>query len=109
MEDGMPKLTKAEQLQIMQDKSDVIIKLQRELQKYIQDYKLTNPQDLLTAPNQAIPKHNKGAKRQVKDMTLWEQVPPGPGMPHTMVTKKGKWRHWCPCHHKWTQHLPAHP
>ncbi len=38
MEDGMPKLTKAGQLQIMQGKSDVIIKLQRELQKDIQDY-----------------------------------------------------------------------
>jgi len=35
-EDGMPKLTKTEQLQTMQDKSDVIIKLQRELQKDIQ-------------------------------------------------------------------------
>ena len=30
-EDSMPELTKAEQLQIMQDKSDAIIKLQREL------------------------------------------------------------------------------
>ncbi len=44
MEDDMPKLIKAEQLQIMQDKSDVIIKLQWELQKEIQDYKLTNLQ-----------------------------------------------------------------
>jgi len=104
MEDGMPKLTKTEQLQIMQDKSDVIINFQRELQKDIQDYKLTNLQDLLTAPNQAIPKHNKGAKRQVEDVVLWEQVSPGPGVPHTMVTKKGKWKHLCPHHHKWTQH-----
>ena len=106
MEDGMPKLTKTEQLQIMQDKSDVIIKLQRELQKDIQDYKLTNLQYLLTEPDQAIPKHNKGAKRQVEDVVLWERVPPGPGVPHTMVTKKGKHRHWCPHHHKWTQHTP---
>ena len=105
MEDGMPKLTKAGQLQIMQGKSDVIIKLQRELQKDIQDYKLTNLQDLLTAPNQAIPKHNKGAKRQVKDVVLWERVPTGPGAPNTMMTKKGKNRHWCPCHHKKN---PAH-
>ena len=102
----MPKLTKAEQLQIMQDKSDVIIKLQWELQKDIQDYKLPNLQDLLTEPNQAIPKHNKGAKRQVKDVVLWERVPTGPGVPHTMVTKTGKYRHWCPHHHKWTQHTP---
>jgi len=106
MEDGMPKLTKTEQLQIMQDKSDVIIKLQRELQKEIQDYKLTNLQYLLTEPNQAIPKHNKGAKRQVKDVVLWERVPLGPGVPHTMVTKKSKYRHWCPHHHKWTHHTP---
>ena len=106
MEDGMPKLTKAGQLQIMQGKSDVIIKLQRELQKDIQDYKRTNLQYLLTEPNQVIPKHNKGAKRQVEDVVLWERVPPGPGVPHTMVTKKGKHRHWCPHHHKWTQHTP---
>ncbi len=107
VEDGMPKLTKTEQLQIMQDKSDVIIKIQWELQKDIQDYKLTNLQDLLTEPDQTIPKHNKGAKRQVEEVVLWEQVPPGPGVPHTMVTKKGKWRHWCPHHHKWTQHIPT--
>ena len=106
MEDGIPKLTKAGQLQIMQGKSDVIIKLQRELQKDIQDYKRTNLQYLLTEPNQVIPKHNKGAKRQVEDVVLWERVPPGPGVPHTMVTKKSKHRHWCPHHHKWTQHTP---
>ena len=84
MEDGMPKLTKAGQLQIMQGKSVVIIKLQRELQKDIQDYKLANLQYLLTEPDQAIPKHNKGAKLQVEDVVLWERVPPGPGVPHTM-------------------------
>jgi hypothetical protein len=106
MGDGMPKLTKAGQLQIMQGKSNVIIKLQRELQKDIQDYKLADLQYLLAEPNQAIPKHNKGAKRQVKDVVLWERVPPGPGVPHTMVTKKSKHRHWCPHHHKWTQHTP---
>ena len=38
MEDGMPKLTNAEQLQKLQDKADVISKLQRELQKDIQAY-----------------------------------------------------------------------
>jgi hypothetical protein len=37
MEDSMPELTKAEKLQIMQDKSDVTIELQREL---IQAYEL---------------------------------------------------------------------
>jgi hypothetical protein len=47
MKDGMPKLTKTEQLQIMQDKADVIAMLQRELQKDIQDYKLGNLEDLL--------------------------------------------------------------
>jgi hypothetical protein len=106
MEDGMPKLTKAEQLQTMQDKSDVIIELQRELQKDIQAYKLSRLEDLLTVPDLAILKHNKGAKRQVEEVVLWEQVPPGPGVPHKMVTKKGKWKHWCPHHHKWTQHPP---
>jgi hypothetical protein len=106
MEDGMPKLTKAGQLQIMQGKSDVIIKLQRELQKDIQDYKLADLQYLLSEPDQVIPKHNKGAKRQVEDVMVWERVPPGPGVPHTMVTKRGKHRHWCPHHHKWTQHTP---
>ena len=89
----MPKLTKAEQLQIMRGKSNLIIKLQRELQKDIHDYKLAKPQYLLAEPDQAIPKHNKGAKRQVEDVVLWERVPPGPGVPHTMVTKKGKHRH----------------
>ncbi len=106
MEDGMPKLTKAGQFQIMQGKSNLIIKLQREIQKEIQDYKLAEPQYLLAEPNQAIPKHNKGAKRQVEDVVVWERVPPGPGVPHTMVTKKGKHRHWFPHHRKWTQHTP---
>jgi hypothetical protein len=36
MEDGMPKLTNAEQLQKMQDKADAISKLHQELQKDIQ-------------------------------------------------------------------------
>jgi hypothetical protein len=39
MEDGMPKSTTTEQLQKMQDKADVISKLQQELQKYIQAFK----------------------------------------------------------------------
>ena len=78
MEDGMPKITKAEQLQIMQEKSDVIIKIQRELQEDIQAYKLSHLQDLLTVPDQAILKHDKGAKHQVEDVVLWERVPPGP-------------------------------
>ncbi len=69
----MPKLTKAGQLQIMQGKSNVIIKLQRELQKDIQDYKRTNLQYLLTEPDQVIPKHSKGAKRQVEDVVVWER------------------------------------
>jgi len=92
-----------EQLQI---KSDVIIKLQRELQEEIQDYKLGSREDLLTVLDLAIPKHNRGAGRQFEDEVLWERVPPGPGVPHTMVTNKGKLRHWCPHHHKWTQHTP---
>ena len=71
MEDGMPKLTKAEKIQIMQDKSDVIIELEQELQKDIQDYKLSRLEDLLTVPDLTILKHNKGAKRQVKDVVLW--------------------------------------
>jgi hypothetical protein len=105
-DNNMPKLTKAGQLQIMQGKSNVIIKLQRELQKDIQDYKLNDLQYLLTEPGQVIPKHNKGAKRQVEDVVVWERIPLGPGVPHTMVTKKCKHRHWCPHHHKWTQHTP---
>ncbi len=44
MEDGMPKCTTAEQLQKMQDKADAISKLQRELQKDIQAYKLSRLQ-----------------------------------------------------------------
>jgi hypothetical protein len=108
----------------MQDKADSIRKLQRELQKEIQAYKLSRLQDddvssnvsntgtknkaphTLAVPDQAIQKHNKGTKRQVEDVVLWERVPPEPGVPHTMVTKRGKWRHWCPHHHKWTQHTP---
>ena len=112
----MPKLTNTEQLQKMQDKADAISKLQRELQKDIQAYKLCRLQDdddssdvsstgtknetphTLAVPNQAVQKHNKGAKCQVGDAALWERVPPGHGVPHTMVTKRGKWRHWCPHH-----------
>jgi hypothetical protein len=104
MKDSMPNLTKTEQLQIMQDKADTIAKLQRELQKDIQDYKLGNLADLLTATDQSIPRHNRGTKRELDDEVLWERMPPGPGVPHTMMTKKGKVRHWCPHHHKWTQH-----
>ena len=106
MKVSMPKLTKAEKIQIMQDNSDVIIELQWELQNDIQAYKLSRLKDLLTVPDLTILKHNKGAKLQVEDVLLWEQVPPGTGVPHTMVTKKGKWRQWCPHHHKWTQHPP---
>ena len=124
MEDGMPKLTNTEQLQKMQDKADVLSKLQRELQKDIQAYKLSRLQDddassdvsntgtkneaphTLAVPNQAVQKDNRGTKRQVEDVVSWERVPPGPGVPHTMVTKRGKWRHWCPHHQKWTQHTP---
>ena len=120
----MPKLTNAEQLQKMQDKADVKSKLQRELQKDIQAYKLSRLQyddassyvsntgtkneapHTLAVPDQAIQKHYKGTKRQVKDAVSWERVPPGPGVPHTMETKSGKWRHWCPHHHNWTQHTP---
>ena len=92
-----------EQLQI---KSDAIIKLERELQEDIQDYKLGSREDLLTVPDLAIPKHNRGAGCQFEDEVLCERVPPGPGVPHTMTTKKGKLRHWCYHHHKWTQHTP---
>jgi hypothetical protein len=80
MEDGMPKRTIAEQLQKMQDKADVISKLQRELQKDIQAFKPSCLQDddassdmsntwtkneaphMLAVPNQAVQKHNRGAK-----------------------------------------------
>jgi hypothetical protein len=110
---SMHKLTKTEQLQIMEDKHDVIAKLQRELQKDIQDYKLGDLADLLTATDLSVPRHNRGTKRELDDVVLWERVPPGPGVPHKMVTKKGKVRYWCPHHHKWTQHSPeecrAHP
>ena len=106
MKDSMPKLTKTERLQIMQDKLYVIIKLQRELQKDIQDYKLGNLEDLLTVPDPSVPKHDRSTGREFDDVVLWERVPPGPGVPHKMMTKKGKLRHWSPHHHKWTQHPP---
>jgi hypothetical protein len=106
MKDSMPNLTKTEQLQIMQDKADNIAKLQRELQKDIQDYKLGNLADLLTANDLSVPKHDRGTKREFDDVVLWERVPPGPGVPHKMMTKNGKVRHWCPHHQKWTQHSP---
>jgi hypothetical protein len=106
MKDSMLSLTKTEQLQMMQDKADNIAKLQRELQKDIQDYKLGNLADLLTATDLSVPRHNRGTKRELDDVVLWERVPPGPGVPHKMMTKKGKVRHWCPHHHKWTQHSP---
>jgi hypothetical protein len=82
------------------------IELQWELQKDIQAYKLSRREDLPEVPNLAIPEHNKDAKRQVEEVVLWEQVPPGPGVPHTMMIKKDKWKHWCPHHHKWTLHTP---
>ena len=41
IEDGMPKETIGEQLQEMQDKADFISKLQRELLKDIQAFKLS--------------------------------------------------------------------
>jgi hypothetical protein len=106
MKDSMLSLTKTEQLQMMQDKHDVIAKLQRELQKDIQYYKLSNLKNLLTATDLSVPKQDRGTKRELEELVLWERVPPGPGVPHTMVTKKGKVRHWCPHHHKWTQHPP---
>jgi oligoribonuclease (3'-5' exoribonuclease) len=124
LDDGMPKLTSIEQLQRMQDKAEAISNLQRELQNNIQAYKLSHLQDddvssgvsntgtknkamsLLAVPDQAIKKDNKGTKRQVGDAESWGQVPPGPGVPHTLMTKRGKCRHWCPHHHKWTQHPP---
>jgi hypothetical protein len=88
LKDSMPKLTKTEQLQD------------------IQDYKLGNLEDLLTATDLSVPKHDRSTKREVDYVVLWERVPPGPGVPHKMMTKKGKVRHWCPHHHKWTQHSP---
>jgi len=106
MKDSMLSLTTTEQLQMMQDKADNIAKLQRELQKDIQDYKLCNLADQLTATDLSVLRHNKGTKRELDNVVLWERVPPGPGVPHTMMTKKGKVRHWCPHHHKWTQHSP---
>ena len=124
-DDGMPKLTITEQLQRMQDKADAISKLQWEFQNDIQAYKLSRLQDddvssgvsntgtknkamyTLAVPDQAIKKDNKGTKRQVGDAESWVRVPPGPGVPHTLMTKRGKRRHWCPHHHKWTQHPPV--
>jgi hypothetical protein len=91
---------------MMQDKADNIAKLQRELQKDIQDYKLCNLADQLTEIDLSVLRHNRGTKRELDNVVLWERVPPGPGVPHTMMTKKGKVRHWCPHHHKWTQHSP---
>jgi len=41
IEDGMPKRTIGEQLQKIQDKADVVSKLQQELQKDIQAFKLS--------------------------------------------------------------------
>ena len=74
----------------MQDKAGAISKLQWELQNDIQDYKLSRLQDDdISSGVSNTGTNNKGAKRQVKDVVLWERVPPGPGMPHTMVTKKG--------------------
>ena len=48
IEDGMPKRTIGEQLQKIQDKADVISKLQRELQKDIQAFKLSRLLDRST-------------------------------------------------------------
>ena len=45
IEDGMPKRTIGEQLQKIQDKADNISKLQQELQKDIQAFKLSRLQD----------------------------------------------------------------
>jgi hypothetical protein len=105
--DGMPKLINTDQLQRMQDKADAISKLQRELQNYIQAYKLSRLQDDdISSGVSNSGTNNKGTTRQVEDVVLWEQGPPGPGVPHTMVTKKGKWKHWCPHHLKWTKHTP---
>jgi hypothetical protein len=111
--DSMLSLTTTEQLQMMQEKADNIAKLQRELQKDMQDYKLCSLADRLTSIDPSVPRHNRGTKRELDDVVLWERVPPGPGVPHTMMTQKGKVRHWCPHHNKWTQHSPdecrAHP
>jgi hypothetical protein len=106
MRDSMLSLTTTEQLQMMQDKADNIAKLQRELQKDIQDYKLCSLADRLTATDPSALRHNKGTKRELDDAVLWKRVPPGPGVPHTMMTEKGKVRHWCPHHQNWTQHTP---
>ena len=81
MEDGMPKRIIAEQIQIMQDKADVISNLQLELQRDIHAFKLSCLQDddasndmtntweahMVTVPNQGSQEHNRGTKRQVKD------------------------------------------
>ena len=61
----------------------------------------------IAVPDQVVQEHNGGTKRQVEDAILWPRVPPGLGVPHTMVTKRGKWMHWCPHHHHWTVHPPA--
>ena len=112
--------TNAEQLQEMQDKADVISNLQLELWKDIHAFKLSRLQaddsssdmtntweaHMVTVPDRFVQKHNRGTKHQFNGATLWEQVPPGPGMPHTMTTMQGKPMHWCPHHHKWTLHPP---
>ena len=116
----MPKCTTAEQHQKMQDKADVISKLQLELREDIHAFKLISLQDddaisdvfntwethMVAVPDRGVREHNRGTKRQVKDAMLWKQVPPRPGLPHTMTTKQGKWMHWCPHHHIWTVHTP---
>ena len=108
MEDGMPKLTNTEQLQRMQDKADAISKLQRELQNDIQAYKLSRLQDDdVSSGVSNTGTKSKSTKRQVGDAELWGRVPPGLDVPHTLMTKRGKCRHWCPHHHKWTQHTPG--
>ena len=50
-EDGMPKCTIAEQLQKMQDKADVISKLQQVFWKDIQAFKISRLQDSSTSSN----------------------------------------------------------
>ena len=116
--------SKEEQLQKMQDKADVISKLQQELHRDIHAYKLSRLQDddvssdlsntgtgkgaphMATVPNRVVQGPNRGTKRQVEEASFWQPVQPEPGVPHTMVAKRGKGRHWCPQHHKWTLHTP---